>query len=57
MKSDKEIMEVKLEICMQIEKDAFQELKKVEHHAEYLLDLDHWPEIKSVYGCKVKEIK
>lgn len=32
------------------------ELKRLEHHIEELLDLDNWAEIKSVYGVKVKEI-
>lgn len=50
-------MEVKFEICMRIGKDAFPRLKKLEHHAEYLLDLENWPEIESVYGCKVQEIR
>lgn len=50
-------MEVKFEIRMQIGKDAFSRLMKLEHHAEYLLDLENWPEIKSVYGCKVQEIR
>ena len=33
------------------------ELKRLEHHIEELLDLDNWTEIKSVYGVKVKEIE
>ena len=34
-----------------------EELKKLEHHADYILDLDSFPEVKSVYGVTVKEVK
>ena len=30
-----------------------EKLKKLEHHAEYLLDLDSHPEIESVFGVQV----
>lgn len=33
--------------------EAYDALKELEHHAEYLLDLDNWPCIKSVYGFNV----
>ena len=32
-------------------------LKKLEHHADWLLDLESWPEIKSVFDCKIEEVK
>lgn len=38
-------------------KSAEPDLKKLQHHAEYLLDLDNWPEIKSVSDLTVKEYK
>ena len=34
--------------------DAAEALKKLEHHAEYLLDLDNWPCITSVSGLRVE---
>ena len=37
------------------DENAMEEIKKLEHHAERLLDLDSYPEIKSVYGVKVEE--
>lgn len=48
---------VKVEMYFEIEdeEDAMEEMKKLEHHAERLLDLDSYPEIKSVYGVKVNE--
>lgn len=45
---------VKFEIYMDVDDDFVDEAKKWEHHADYLLDLDSYPEIKSVYGCKVE---
>ena len=47
-------MIVNFSIKMEIEDKDFDKVKQLEHHAERLLDLDHWNEIKSVYGCKVK---
>ena len=32
---------------------AYEALKKLEHHAEYLIDLDNWPCIKTVSDFKV----
>lgn len=32
-------------------------LKRLEHHAEELLDLDSWPEIETVHDFKVEEEK
>ena len=34
-----------------------EELKKLEHHIEYLINLDEYPEIEKVYDVKVKELK
>ena len=38
------------------EEDA-QGLKQLEHHADYILNLDEYPEIESVYGVKVQVLK
>ena len=46
-------MEVKFTAYMDVDKNSFNNLKKLEHHAEWLLDLNSWPEIKSVYGVTV----
>ena len=47
---------VLFQIKMEVEEDAMERLKKLEHHAEWLLDLDNWQEIKSVFECHVSEI-
>ena len=33
------------------------ELSKLEHHIDWLLDLDNWPEINSVYGVKAELVE
>lgn len=48
---------LKFEICMEVEPDFISETKVWEHHAERLFDLESYPEIKSVFNCKVTEIK
>lgn len=47
---------VKVEMFLVVNADAVGSIKKFEHHAEYYLDLDAHPEIKNVYGVRVKEI-
>lgn len=37
--------------------DDIEELKRLEHHVEYLLDLDSYPEIESVYGVVVETVE
>ena len=34
-----------------------EEIKKIEHHADYILNLDEYPEIESVYGVSVEVIQ
>ena len=48
---------VKVTMYFEVEENALEEIKKLEHHAEYLLNLEEYPEIKSVYGAKVEEEK
>lgn len=49
---------VKVEMYFEIEnEESMEEIKKLEHHAERLLDLDSYPEIHSVYGVTVTEIE
>lgn len=50
-------MIVKVEMLMGISDDSLEEIKKLEHHAEYLLDLENYPEIKSVSDVKVVEVE
>ena len=34
--------------------EAENEIRKLEHHAEYFLDLDDYPEVKCIYDVNVK---
>lgn len=51
------LMIVKFEINLEIDKKDFEKLKKLEHHADWLLDLDSWNEIKSISDCKVTKFE
>ena len=44
-----------LTCTLEVEDAAVEELKKVTHHAEYLFDLDTYPEITSVSNITIKE--
>lgn len=47
-------MEVILKVNLEVDKrDDAENLKKLEHHAEYLLDLGSHPEISSVHDVQV----
>lgn len=48
-------MKLKVTMYFDVEENGIEEIKKIEHHAEYLLNLEEYPEIKSVYGVKVEE--
>lgn len=48
---------VKVVMYFEVEDDGMEEIKKLEHHADYILDLDGYQEIKSVYGVEVKEVE
>lgn len=53
-------MKIKLELIMDLDTDfenSLEAVKELEHHADWLLDLDEWPEIRSVSNCKVTIIK
>ena len=50
--------EVKMNLQMTVEsKEKAEDLKVLEHHIDRLLDLDSYPEIKSVHDVKVEIIK
>jgi hypothetical protein len=46
---------VKVTMYFEVNENSIEEIKKLEHHAEYLLNLEEYPEIESVYGVKVEE--
>lgn len=46
-------VEMEFKIKMTVLKGAEHEIKKLEHHADYLLDLNNYPEIQSVHDAKV----
>lgn len=49
-------MIVKLDVLMDVDESGIEEIEKLTHHIEYLLDLDSYPEIKSVFNVKVTKI-
>lgn len=46
-------MRVKLEMYLEINDDDLEEIMKLEHHIDYLLNLDEYPEIEYVDGVSV----
>lgn len=48
---------IKVSMTMEIEDGSEEAIKRIENHAEELLDLDEWPEIKSVYNVRVRDIQ
>lgn len=46
-------LELKMEL--EVDENAVEELKKLEHHIDYLLDLDNFPEIKTVRNVAVRK--
>ena len=46
-------LELKMEL--EVDENAVEELKKLEHHIDYLLDLDNFPEIKTVRNVVVRK--
>ena len=48
------IQTVEVKLTMDINKDFVDEFKSiVDHHIEYLIDINNFPEILSIYDCKV----
>lgn len=48
---------IEANFLMEVEDNAVEEVKKsVDHHIERLIDLESWPEIKSVYHATAKEV-
>lgn len=48
---------IKFEIVMDVDDNFVSEAQRREHHADALLDLDRYPEIRSVYNCQVTELE
>lgn len=49
-------MKIKLEVVLEVDDNFVEEAKHWEHHADRLLDLESYPEIKGVSNCVVKEV-
>lgn len=49
-------MIVKLDVLMDVDEFGIEEIEKLTHHIEYLLDLDSYPEIKSVFNVNVTKV-
>lgn len=56
MKKGEYMKVIKVSMTMEIEDGSEEAIKRIENHAEELLDLDEWPEIKSVYNVRVRDI-
>ena len=47
--------EVEITMKMKVDEDFINELKYIiDHHIEQLIDYDNYPEIKTIYDCKLK---
>ena len=46
-------VEMEFKIKMSVTKGAESEIKQLEHHADYILDLNSYPEIQSIYDAEV----
>lgn len=46
----------KVSMLIEIEDGSAEDLKKVSHHADWLLNLDIWPEIQRVSNVTVEEV-
>lgn len=46
---------LELKIELEVDENSVEDLKKLEHHIDYLLDLDNFPEIKIVRNVVVRK--
>lgn len=55
------IVELKMKLVVVGDEAEIDELvnnvKKLEHHIDYLVDTADWPEIDTIYDVQVKEVK
>lgn len=53
-------LEIKMKVAVFADEeemdDILAELKKLEHHIEYLVNTEDYPEINSIWGVQVNEI-
>lgn len=54
-KAECNMKKVKVTMYFEVNENDIEEIKKLENHVEYLLNLEEYPEIESVYGVKVEE--
>lgn len=48
---------IKIEMKLDLKDEkAIEEFKKLEHHIEYLVNIEDYPEIERIYDVKVKRI-
>lgn len=52
-----EMKYLKVEMIVAVDEDYVDEIRKWEHHIDYAIDLDFYPEIKSISGVSVTEIE
>ena len=46
---------LKITIHLDINETGIEKLERaIDHHIEYFVDLDAWPEIESVYDCSIE---
>lgn len=53
----KEVKLLKVEMFVEVDEDYVGEIRNWEHHIDYAIDLDFYPEIKSISGVSVTEIE
>lgn len=55
------IVELKMKLVIVGDEDEIDELvdnvKTLAHHIGYLVDMDNWPEIDTIYDVQVKEVE
>ena len=54
MRGRNKMKTVKFEIMMEVTDEFIETAKRLEHHAEEIMDLESYPEIKTVYGCRIR---
>ncbi len=52
-----EMKYLKVEMIVAVDEDYVDEIRKWEHHIEYAVDMDSYPEIKAISGVSVTEIE
>lgn len=50
-----DISTITVEMNIDIEGNKSKLLKALDHHIEWLIDLDNWPEIKGIHGVRIRK--